>query len=424
MKKRDYLKEVEKGFTLEEAMKEASRCLMCANPVCSKNCPAGTDPGAFIKAMRTKSIEDAVKIVRENNILAAVCSRVCPFEDLCEGSCIRSRIDTPIKIGKLQRFVTDYESTENLQILKKPEGTLEKIAIIGSGPAALSVGTALALKNYRVTIFESRPKAGGIMTYGIAPFRLPQEIVDSEIEIIKNLGVEFRTSTHVGRDVSIGGLRREGYKAFVLAMGRPFSKDATVKGVDLAGVVNALEYLYSARSTDGKFEAGRNVAIIGGGNTAMDCANTAKILGAENVYVLYRRRKEDMPASNSEIEYAERMGIEWMFETQISEILGRNGDVTALKCVSKEEGEFTLPIDTVVFAIGQDSQNINAIAKVALDDNNQIIIKPGSFLTSADDIFAAGDSVNGGKTVVQAIAEGKACAESIDSYLTEKREQA
>ncbi len=424
MSTKKYLTELEEGFTLEEAMEEASRCLLCVKPPCSQNCPAGTDPAAFIKAFRQQDIHKAAEIIRKNNILGGVCARVCPFHEMCEGVCRRNKIDSPVKIGKLQRFITDFEKHENLQFLEAPENKLEKVALIGSGPAALSVATTLALRGYQVTIFESRQKPGGILSYGIAPFRLPQDVVDTEIEIIKKLGVEFRLNTHVGRDISFKELQNEGFKAILLAMGRPASKSTTIDGVNLAGVVNALEYLYSARSTDGEFESGNNVIIIGGGNTAMDCANTAKILGGDHVIVVYRSKKENMSASPNEITHAEKLGVEWSFETKVTEIVGIDDKVTAVKCLSSEGESFLIPADTVIFAIGQDSHNIDAIVSVTLDNNNQIVIDPNTFQTSVDGVFAAGDSVNGGKTVVQAISEGKACAQAIDNYLISIRSDA
>ncbi len=422
MKTKKYLTEVESGFTLEEAMEEAARCLLCVKPPCSEKCPAGTDPAAFIKAFRQQDVKAAAEIIRNNNILAGVCSRVCPLHDMCEGVCRRARIDKPVRIGKLQRFITDYEKREKLEFLKPIDAIHEKVAIIGSGPAALSVATSLALKGYKVTIFESRPHPGGILSYGIAPFRLPQDVVDTEIDIIKKLGVEFRLNTHVGRDISFDELKAEGFEAFVLAMGRPASKQTNVKGIELKGVVNALEYLYSARSTEGQFESGNNVMIIGGGSTAMDCANTAKILGGEHVIVSYRRKEEDMPAAKNEIEHAKELGVEWLFGNNIIEIIGQDEKVTAVKCKSSNDEEFIVPTDTVVFAIGQDAHNINAIVSVTLDNNNQIVVDQNTYHTSVDGVFAAGDSVNGGKTVPQAIAEGKSCAEAIDRYLCGNRE--
>ncbi len=279
----------------------------------------------------------------------------------------------------------------------------------------------MALKGYKVTVFESRPKAGGVLTYGIAPFRLPQDVVDGEIDIIKKLGVEFRMNTHVGKDISFEEMKNEGFEAFVLAMGRPASKTTNVNGAHFAGVVKALEYLYSARSTGGQFESGNNVVIIGGGNTAMDCANTAKILGAEHVYVVYRKNEEDMSASHSEISHAKDLGVEWMFQTNVIEVIGEDDKITAVKCKANDGEETTISTDTLVFAIGQDAHDINAIVSINLDKNNQIIIDPDTFQTSAPSVFAAGDSVNGGKTVPQAIAEGKACAEAVDNFLIEKR---
>ncbi len=423
MSKEKYLKEVKSGFSsVEEAMEEASRCLLCVKPPCNDGCPAGTDPAGFIRAFREQNIEKAAEIIRKNNVLAGVCARVCPFDGLCESKCRRARIDKPVSIRKLQRFITDFEADNNLEFLNPKEANLEKVALIGSGPTSLAVASTLALRGYKVTIFESRPRAGGILTYGIAPFRLPQQVVDSEINIIKKLGVEFRMDTHVGKDVSFQELKDEGFKAFLLAMGRPAAKKPNIDGLESIGVVNALEYLYSARSTDGQFESGNSVVIIGGGSTAMDCANTAKILGGKNVVVAYRRKEEEMPASIDEIEHAKELGVDWLFETAVNQITAEDGKVSAVVCKSKDGKESIVPADTVIFAIGQDAHNINAIVSVNLDANNQIIVNNETFQTNVENVFASGDSVNGGKTVVQAIAEGKACADAIDKYLTEKRE--
>lgn len=421
MKTKQYLTEIENGFTMEEAMEEAARCLLCVKPTCNAGCPAGTNPAGFIKEFRQGNILKAAEIIRKNNILAAVCSRVCPYHQMCEGLCRRNKIDSPVKIGKIQRFITDFEAKEGLEFLKMPEPKYEKIALIGSGPASLSVASILALRGYKVTIFEARPKAGGILTYGIAPFRLPQNIVDSEINIIKNLGVEFQLNTHVGKDISFQDIKNQGFEVVLLAMGRPKGKISDIKGSQLLGVVNAMEYLYSARSSDGNFESGKNVVVIGGGNTAMDCANTAKMLGGEHVTVVYRKQEKNMPASLNEIAHAKKIGVEWLFETNISEIIGENDKVKAIKCSAENNKEIIIPADTVIFAIGQDAHNIHDIVAVNLDANQQIIVEPNTFHTSVDGVFAVGDSVNGGKTVVQAIAEGKACAEAIDVYLSEKR---
>ena len=264
-----YLEETVPPFTPFLAMEEASRCLLCYNPLCSEGCPANTNPGDFIRAIRFRNFKGAAEIIRSNNILGGVCARVCPYEKTCEEACARSGIDRPIQIGRLQRFVTDYEKTTNFQALDPPKATKEKIAMIGSGPASLSAAATLAMKGYQVTIFEEKEKPGGVLSYGIVPARLPQYVVDEEIEYVTNLGVEIKLNTRVGRDISLHEIRKQGYKAILIGAGMQISRTLDVPGKELEGVTTAVEYLAKARSKDANFNAGKHVVVIGGGDTAV-----------------------------------------------------------------------------------------------------------------------------------------------------------
>ncbi|OPZ76758.1 MAG: NAD-dependent dihydropyrimidine dehydrogenase subunit PreT [Alphaproteobacteria bacterium ADurb.Bin438] len=423
MKKDDkYLTEVEEPFTIEEALAEAARCLGCKKPMCTKNCPASVNPSVFIQMIKNKDFVRAAHHIREANILGGCCSRVCPVENTCEGACIRKKVDSPVKIGKLQRFVTDYEKDHELKVLNQLPQTLEKVALIGSGPASLTVASVLAMKGYQVTIFEAKGIAGGILSFGIAPFRLPQSIVDWEIDLVKKLGVKIVLNTYIGRDLTIEDLKKEGFEAFLIAVGRQMSKTLGLKGIELEGAQSAMEYLYEARMTEGKNRKDKNVIVIGGGNVAMDCASTAKILGAKNVTVIYRKTKKDMPATKAEIALNEKLGVNFEFECNPEEIIGEDGEVTKIIVNRNNLEKFEIKADRVLFAIGQDSDKIGEIIpKIKLDEANKIVIDSDTHQTNLDGIFAAGDAVNGGKTVVQAVAEGKICAEAIDKYLSEKR---
>ena len=399
-----YLEETKKTLTPLLAMEEAARCLLCHDAPCSKACPAGTDPAKFIRSIRFKNIKGAVETIRTNNALGAVCARVCPYDHYCESACSRCGIDKPIRIGELQRFATDFEKAVGMKVYNKVEATKEMVAVIGSGPSGLAAAAGLALKGYKVTVFEEKAKLGGWLTYGIPANRLPQDVVEGEIDYIKELGVEFKTNCKVGKDVSIEGLRKEGYKAFLVACGMQKGKDVEIPGADFDGVVNGVEFLAEAKANMGDVKVGKKVVVIGGGDVAMDCATTAKLIGCEDVKIVYRRTIEKMPASSEEKEYVSSLNIAIFTGLKPAEIVGKDGKVAGFKAEGMfDTSKMELEADMVIFAVGQEAENVDGIADL-----------------KAADVFTSGDIVEDDKTVVQAVASGKLAAEKIEAFLTGK----
>lgn len=417
-----YLEETKKQLTPLLAMEEASRCLLCHDAPCSKACPAGTDPAKFIRSLRFKNIKGAAETIRTNNILGGVCARVCPTAQYCEGACSRSGIDRPIKIGDLQRYVTDYEKSLNLEILDNTEAAKEKIAVIGSGPSGLAAAAALALNGYKVTVFEEKNSLGGWLNYGIPPQRLPKDVIKTEINYVKDLGVEFKTNCKVGKDIKLEDLRTQGYKAFLVSCGMQKGKPIDVKGAELEGVYNGVDFLEKAKTNDGEVHVGDHVIVIGGGDVALDCASTAKLLGCDDVKIVYRRTIEKMPASAAERDYIQlSLNIPIFTGFKPLEIIGENGKVFAFKAEGMfDSSKLELPADMVIFAVGQESEDVKVIADLEVDGKGLIVTE--DCRTNIEDIFAAGDIVEGDKTVVQAVASGKLAAKKIERYLEAKRE--
>ena len=420
----NYLKEVEAPFTPLTAMEEASRCLLCMDAPCSRDCPAGTDPGAFIRAIRFRNFKGAAEIIRKNNILGGVCARVCPYEKLCEGACTRTGIDKPIAIGRLQRFATDNEKATNFTVLDPVPLTKEKVAVIGGGPASLSAAANLALSGYKVTIFEKNEKAGGVLTYGIVPSRLPQYVVDEEIQYVKNLGVEFKYNTRIGKDISIDQLKAQGFRAVFIGVGLQASKPLDVPGKEPKGVISAGDFLSAGNPTDGKKCAvGEYVVVIGGGDVAMTCDTTARLLGAKKVTVLYRRTREEMPAYQPEVRHVESIGVNFIYTFAPEAFIGENGKLKAVKGKgTRDTSSVELQADRVILAIGQKADDdVPGLAPFTYNGSVILADEAKDCKTNIPFIFAAGDIVNGGKTVVQAVAAGKVAAASIDEYLTKER---
>ena len=427
-----YTCEATPGFTPLNAIEEASRCLICHDAPCSKACPAGTNPEKFIRSIRFRNFKGAAETIREANILGSVCSRVCPYDKLCEEACSRTGIDRPIDIGGLQRFATDLERTLKMRVLEAPPATLEKVAVIGGGPAGLAAAAGLALKGYSVTIFEAKEKAGGWLTYGIVPSRLPQDVVDYEVDYIKSLGVEFKFNTKVGKDITICKLKEEGYSAFFVAVGLQGAAALDVPGADLKGVTTAVEFLSAAKPSGGAgVKVPANVVVIGGGDVAMDCATTAKDLGAKNVIIVYRRTIDEMPANKAELEYARKLGVSILPSFKPVEVVGENGKVKAFKAIGLDwmdrktsvevpESVIQLKAELVIQAIGQIAEDIS-FTGLEVSGKGVAVADKETGVTNVEGVFAAGDIVNGGKTVVEAVARGKAVAESIEEYLKSKR---
>lgn len=442
--------EVALGYTEEEAIKEAERCLQCPKPLCVDGCPVNIDIPAFIKKIKEGDFIGAVRIIKEDNPLPAVCGRVCPQEEQCEQRCVVGIKGEPVAIGRLERFVADYEAKQGLS--EKPEikeKKNKKVAIIGSGPAGLVCASELAKMGYDVTIFESLHEAGGVLIYGIPEFRLPKEIVKREVEYIKSLGVRLVTNFCVGRTRTIDELMNEdGFEAVFIGTGAGLPRFMHIPGENLLGIYSANEFLtrinlmkaYKFPEYDTPVKVGNRVAVIGGGNVAMDSARSALRAGAEKVMVLYRRTRKEMPARIEEIENAEEEGIEFHFlVTPVRYIGDENGwvkevEVTKMKLGEPDESgrrrpipiegsEFTISVDTVVVAIGQIPTPIIAKTTPGLEVHSRwgtLIANQKTGATTRPGIFAGGDVVTGAATVILAAGAGKTAAKYIDYYLQNK----
>ncbi len=442
--------EVALGYTEEEAIKEAERCLQCPKPLCVDGCPVNIDIPAFIKKIKEGDFIGAVRIIKEDNPLPAVCGRVCPQEEQCEQRCVVGIKGEPVAIGRLERFVADYEAKQGLS--EKPEikeKKNKKVAIIGSGPAGLVCASELAKMGYDVTIFESLHEAGGVLIYGIPEFRLPKEIVKREVEYIKSLGVKLVTNFCVGRTRTIDELMNEdGFEAVFIGTGAGLPRFMHIPGENLLGIYSANEFLtrinlmkaYKFPEYDTPVKVGNRVAVIGGGNVAMDSARSALRAGAEKVMVLYRRTRKEMPARIEEIENAEEEGIEFHFlVTPVRYIGDENGWVKEVEVIKMKLGEpdesgrrrpipiegseFTISVDTVVVAIGQIPTPIIAKTTPGLEVHPRwgtLIANQKTGATTRPGIFAGGDVVTGAATVILAAGAGKAAAKYIDYYLQNK----
>jgi glutamate synthase (NADPH/NADH) small chain len=437
--------EVSFGFDDERSVIEAKRCLDCKQPLCIDGCPVGIDIPAFIGLVLKKDYVGAVNKIREANYLPAICGRVCPQESQCEELCVLGKKLTPVAIGKLERFVADFEMQQNL--FTPPviaEHREEKVAIVGSGPAGLTCAAELARKGYQVTIFEALHAVGGVLRYGIPEFRLPKEILDIETERIKALGVQIYLNFVIGRTATIDELFGEwGFKAIFLATGAGTPTFLGIPGENLSGVYSANEFLtrvnlmgaYRFPDFDTPIRIGKTVAVIGGGNTAMDAVRTAKRLGAEHAYLIYRRSRSEMPARQEEIHHAEQEGIELLLLTNPTRILADNNNwVCGIECQRMELGEpddsgrrrpvpvkgseFVVEIQTLVEAIGQKPNPIIQSTTPGLDTSKRgTVVTNEQQATSRPGIFAGGDLSRGGATVILAMRDGKQAAAAIDDYL-------
>jgi len=415
--KAKYTAEAVAGFTHRTALEEAARCLLCHDAPCSKGCPAGTDPAKFIRSIRFRNVKGAAETIRENNVLGGTCARVCPYDNLCEEACSRCGIDRPIEIGKLQRYAIEQEKLFKMKTLQAPaEKKPGKIACVGAGPASLACAAELAKAGYKVTIIEREAKAGGVLTYGITPSRLPQAVVDHDIAQVKGLGVKFVFNKEAKAE------DLEDFDAVFVGAGLwSANLDAhNFKGANLKGVYSAIDFLKEARTKKKDFYPGKRVIVVGGGDVAIDCAVTAKLLGAEDVRILYRRSIEEAPANINEFHYALSLGIG--VTTGLYPVAAK-GTKTLLKTVEaagfydkKAKAEFSA--DTLVFATGQSPEDMSKIADLDLDHKGRIKVKKGG--KAGGKFFSGGDVVNGGKTVVEAVAEGKEAAASIIAYLEKK----
>ena len=412
--KANYTAEAVAGFTHRTAMEEAARCLLCHDAPCSKGCPAGTDPAKFIRSIRFRNDRGAAETIRENNILGGTCARVCPYDRLCEEACSRCGIDKPIEIGKLQRYAIEQEEAYGMKTLSAPEKKVGNVACVGAGPASLAVAAELAKAGYNVTILEREAKAGGVLTYGIVPSRLPQAVVDHDIAQVEGLGVKFQFNT----EVKAADL--DAYDAVFVGAGLWADNLPKIDGIELDGVYAAVDFLKEARTKAEGFNPGKKVLVVGGGDVAVDCAVSAKLLGAEDVKIVYRRTLEEAPGNMTEFHYALSLGIGMTTGMAPAAVKG-NGKEEAVefKGFRDEAAELTLSADTIVFATGQKAEDMAAVAGVKVTDKGTIAADDAG-ATDVEKIFAAGDIVNGGKTVVEAVAAGKVAAASMIAYLEKK----
>lgn len=438
--------EVTFGYTLEEAQREAERCLNCKNPLCMKGCPVEINIPAFIEKIKEGNILEAGKILTKYTSLPAVCGRVCPQETQCEGKCVLGIKGEPVAIGKLEKFVGDYLLENNLEI-SIPEKNNHKIAVVGSGPAGLTAAGDLAKMGYDVTVFEALHKTGGVLTYGIPEFRLPKDkVVQKEIENIKKLGVHFVTNEIIGKTTTIDNLLdKEGFEAVFIGSGAGLPKFMGIPGENLNGVFSANEFLTRVNLMKAycddymtPVKKGKKVAVIGGGNVAMDAVRTAKRLGAE-AHIVYRRSEKDFPARLEEVHHAKEEGIIIDALTLPKEILGdENGNVIGMRCIHTKlgepdasgrasfieipESEFIMEADTVIMALGTAPNPLISSTTKGLDINKwKCIVADEVGQTSREGVFAGGDAVSGAATVILAMGAGKKAAEAIDKYIKNKK---
>jgi len=439
-------KEVNKGLTEEQAIHEAQRCIDCANPTCIEGCPVGINIPKFIKKIEEGEFLDAAKVLKETNALPAVCGRVCPQEDQCEQTCFYTQKlkKPPVAIGNLERFAADYErNSGQISVPKISSRNGIKVASIGSGPSGLAFAGDMIKMGYDVTVFEALHEIGGVLKYGIPEFRLPNEIVDVEIDILRKMGVKFVTNFVVGKTSTIDDLRKEGFTAFFVGSGAGLPNFMNIPGENYIGIYSANEYLTRVnlmRAASPDFDtpviSGKKVTVIGGGNTAMDSVRTAKRLGAERAMIIYRRSIEEMPARKEEIKHAQEEGIEFLnLNSPLEYFADENGRVNKMKVqkmklgepdesgrrrpVPIEGSEYFIDVDTVVVSVGVSPNPLipKSIQELNVSSWGTIIVNEDTLQSSVPDIFAGGDIVRGGATVILAMGDGKMAAASMDKYI-------
>ena len=437
--------EVALGYTEEQAVNEAERCLNCKNKPCVGGCPVAIDIPAFIMKIKERDFEGAYQIISQSSALPAVCGRVCPQETQCESKCVRGIKGEPVAIGRLERFVADWHNAHSTEKPVAPVSNGHTCAIIGAGPSGLTCAGDLARLGYEVTIFEALHLAGGVLVYGIPEFRLPKKIVQREIENLQAMGVKVETNVVVGRTIEIDELFAMGYEAIFIGSGAGLPNFMNIPGENLKGVYSANEFLTRVNlmkaylpGSDTPIKDSKNVAIVGGGNVAMDAARSAKRLGAENVYIVYRRGMEELPARKEEVEHAEEEGIIFKTLTNPVEVLGdEHKFVTGIKCVEMELGEpdasgrrrpmvkpnseFVLDVDCVIMSIGTSPNPLIRNTTKGLETNKWgCFIADENGLTSREGVYAGGDAVTGAATVILAMGAGKTAAKAMDEYIKSK----
>ena len=440
--------EVALGYTEQQARDEAERCLNCKNKPCQRGCPVGIDIPAFIQKIKNGDYEGAYQVIAKSSSLAAVCGRVCPQETQCESKCVRGRNGEPVAIGRLERFVADYHNAHNSNNVNKPRSNGHKVAVVGSGPAGLSCAGELSSRGYEVTVFEALHTAGGVLVYGIPEFRLPKKIVADEIENLKARGVKFEVNTVIGRTLLVDELFDDGYEAVFIGSGAGLPNFMKIKGEDLKGVYSANEFLTRVNlmkayrsDSDTPIKHSKAVAVVGGGNVAMDATRCALRLGAERVVLVYRRSEAELPARKEEVEHAKEEGVEFMMLTAPVEVLGdEHKNVRALLCQKMELGEpdasgrrrpvpipnseFELEVDTVIAAIGTSPNPLIKNTTKGIDVQKWGgIITDENGKTTRDMVYAGGDAVTGAATVILAMGAGKDAAEQIDKAIQSKNKK-
>ena len=449
--------EVALGYSEETAVDEAMRCLNCKNMPCVSGCPVNIHIPEFIEKVKEDDFEAAYQIISRTSSLPAVCGRVCPQETQCECKCVRGIKGEPVGIGRLERFVADWHAAHSDKVPEAPASNDHRVAVVGSGPSGLTCAGDLAKKGYKVTVFEALHTAGGVLVYGIPEFRLPKKIVAKEVENLKALGVDIETNVIIGKTLTVDELFDRGFEAVFIGSGAGLPNFMGIEGESLKGVYSANEFLTRSNLMKAYLDKpetpimkGGNVAVVGGGNVAMDAARTALRLGAENVYIVYRRSMEELPARREEVEHAQEEGIDFRLLNNPVEILGyhdpddprdpKNGFVTGMKCIKMELGEpdergrrrpipvegseFVLDVDTVIIAIGTSPNPLikNTTKGLEVNSRGGVIVTEGG-LTSRKGVYAGGDVVTGAATVISAMGAGKIAAKAIDEYISAKEEE-
>ena len=438
--------EVALGYTQEQALDEAQRCLNCKNKPCVSGCPVNIAIPEFIAKVAQGDFEGAYQVITLQSSLPAVCGRVCPQESQCEQKCVRGIKGEPVAIGRLERFVADWHNQHVTEAPVKPASNGHKVAVVGSGPSGLTCAGDLAKKGYEVTVFEALHTAGGVLVYGIPEFRLPKAIVQKEIDTLKALGVKVETNMVIGRVLSIDELLEQGYEAVFIGSGAGLPRFMNIPGENLKGVYSANEFLTRVNlmkayqpGSDTPIEHAKRVAVVGGGNVAMDAARCAKRLGAEDVFIVYRRSEKELPARAEEVEHAKEEGIVFHLLNNPTKILGDDqGFVKGMECIRMELGEpdasgrrrpvempgseFTLDVDCVIMAIGTSPNPLIKSTTEGLETQKWggIIVEEATGLTSREGVYAGGDAVTGAATVILAMGAGKTAASAIDQYIQNK----
>ena len=447
--------EVAIGYTEEMPLDEALRCLNCKNMPCSNGCPVNIHIPEFISKIKEGDFEGAYQVISKTSSLPAVCGRVCPQESQCESKCVRGIKGEPVGIGRLERFVADWHNAHSTEAPEVAPSNGHRVAIVGSGPSGLTCAGDLAKKGYKVTVYEALHTAGGVLVYGIPEFRLPKRIVQKEVDNLIAMGVDVETNIVIGKTLTIDELFEQGFEAVFVGSGAGLPNFMNIPGEAYKGVYSANEFLTRSNLMKAYLDdpvtpimKGGNVAVVGGGNVAMDAARTALRLGAEHVYIVYRRSLEELPARKEEVEHAMEEGVDFRLLNNPVEILGyhnpddrrdpKNGCVVGMKCIRMELGEpdekgrrrpipvegseFVLDVDTVVIAIGTSPNPLIKSTTKGLDVNKKggIIVEEGTGKTSREGVYAGGDAVTGAATVISAMGAGKAAAKAIDEYLSNK----